>query len=247
MSRPAVRAVILAGGFGTRIRHVLPDRPKPMALVAGRPFVEWILRYLHEGGVKDFVLSSGYRAEVIADYFAAHPLAGTRIVCVPEGMPLGTAGGFINCTATDAPPDIWFVTNGDSLVFSPPRVLLDALRDPGVDAAVLGLPMEDASRYGTLRVDNQGVLRGFCEKQPGAGLINAGVYVFRHQLLAEFPSVRPLSFEADVFPGLLQKHRIAVVASASPFLDIGTESSLSEADSFIRRNSAQFAATFPSP
>ena len=218
-----------------------------MALVSGRPFVEWILRYLQEGGVNDFVLSTGYRAEVIADYFATHPLVGARIACVPEATPLGTAGGFLNCTATAAPPDLWFITNGDSLVFSPPCLLLDALRDPGVDAAVLGLPMADASRYGTLRIDNQGVLRGFCEKQPGAGLINAGVYVFRHHLLAGFPVVRPLSFEADVFPSLLQKHRIAVVASVSPFLDIGTESSLSEADSFIRRNSAHFAATYLSP
>lgn len=185
-------------------------------------------------------------ANVIATYFTTHPLSGANVACIPEGKPLGTAGGFLNCTATGAPPDLWLVTNGDSLAFSPPQLLLEALRDPNVDAAVLGLPMNDASRYGTLLVDERAFLRGFLEKKPGSGLINAGVYALRHKLLDKFPSQRPLSFETDVFPALLQQHRVAVVASASPFLDIGTESAFSEADSFIRRNSPHFEANLNS-
>ena len=235
MSYPAVRAVILAGGFGTRIQHLLPDWPKPMALVDGRPFVEWILCFLQGGGVKDFVLSTGFRAEVIADYFAAHPLAGTRIVCVPEGMPLGTAGGFLNCIATDAPPDIWFVTNGDSLACAPLADFFDSLN--AAEVSVLAVWQEDASRYGTLEIGEGAILKAFREKRAGSGWINAGVYLFRDAILARFPPQRPLSFETEVFPSLLdQGVAVKVHKVQAPFLDIGTPESLVQAEAFVRSN-----------
>ena len=241
MSELRVRAVVLAGGFGTRIQHLLPDRPKPMALVAGRPFLEWVLLFLQRGGVHDFCLSTGFRAAVVADHFAREPLSGARIRCVPETTPLGTGGGFLNCTMATTPPELWLVTNGDSLAMAPIGDLLALLNDPAVDGAVLGLEMSDASRYGTLQTGLDGRLTGFAEKQPGHGVINAGVYVFRHRLLARFPTHLPLSLETDVFPQLLGAARIKVLATVAPFLDIGTPERLAQAEDFISQHLSHFS------
>jgi D-glycero-alpha-D-manno-heptose 1-phosphate guanylyltransferase len=96
--------------------------------------------------------------------------------------------------------------------------------------------VSDASRFGTLKAA-QGRLVGFEEKRPGAGLVNGGVYIFRREVLARFPAKSPLSFEYDVFPYLLASGaRVAMVPCTAPFLDIGTEQTLSQADDFIRQN-----------
>jgi D-glycero-alpha-D-manno-heptose 1-phosphate guanylyltransferase len=94
--------------------------------------------------------------------------------------------------------------------------------------------MTDASRFGTISQNAAGELSGFNEKKPGAGLINAGIYLFRDALLNQFPAKEPLSFELDVFPALIGGgRRLKTVTSAAPFLDIGTPESLPQADKFI--------------
>ena len=116
-----------------------------------------------------------------------------------------------------------------------------ALADPEIDGAILGVPMDDASRYGTLAQSEAGELSGFREKRLGAGIINAGVYLFRDALLELFPSKRPLSFETDVFPMLAERRvRLKVIVTAAPFLDIGTPESLPQAEAFIRDHPGSF-------
>ena len=177
----SMAAVVLAGGFGTRLRQVLSDRPKPMALVDGKPFVEWVLRYLRSQGLSQFVLSTGFMSEMIADHFQSVTDLDD-VMCVHEAEPLGTAGGFLNCVASVARrPDWWLVCNGDSIAAAPLDPLF-SLRRPGVDGAILGVAMSDASRYGTLDAASDGILRGFAEKRPGDGVINAGVYMLSQVL-----------------------------------------------------------------
>lgn len=89
-------AVVLAGGFGTRVQHLLPNLPKPMASVAGKPFLEWVVRYLARKYIRNVVLSTGYRAKTVERHFAASPVKTVTVKCVPETKPLGTAGGFLN-------------------------------------------------------------------------------------------------------------------------------------------------------
>ena len=238
-----VAAVILAGGFGTRIRHLLRDLPKPMAPVAGRPFVEWVVRYLAHQGVTRVVLSTGYLAEVIADHFSAHPIPGVSVTCVPETTPLGTGGGVLHAArnAGGNPPAAWLILNGDSLVFADLSQAVQALAEPSVAGVILGRQIEDASRYGTLATDASGNLLSFQEKRPGSGVINTGIYLLRHELLDEFPAPRPLSIEQDVFPSLIQRgRRLQVVPTEAPFLDIGTPESLPQADAFISGNQSHF-------
>jgi len=236
------RAVILAGGLGTRVRHILPGAPKPMARVAGRPFLEWVIRFLVRQGIKEIRVSAGYLASVISQFVDETRIAGIDIRCVVEQNALGTAGGFLNAIQDEAKEDLsWLVCNGDSLVLADLDPLYKTLEDPTVQAAVLGLRVEDSSRYGGLQIDGYSRLQCFNEKQPGFGLINAGVYLLRGNLTTRFPSYRPLSFEKDVFPCLLsEKVKIRVFSVDAPFLDIGTEEALRLADDFISSHQKRF-------
>jgi D-glycero-alpha-D-manno-heptose 1-phosphate guanylyltransferase len=259
-----VIAVILAGGFGTRVKHLLPNLPKPMAPVAGKPFLEWVVRYLAKQGVNDVIISTGYLADVVAEHFTVpltpslSPSDGERVPggrersaplrfnvrtrCAVETAPLGTAGGFLNAARSAAKaPAAWLVLNGDSLVFAELASMAAKLSLPDAEGVILGSIVADASRYGSLVTNGDGDLVRFAEKKPGAGVISAGVYLLRHSLIDKFPPGSPLSFELDVFPGLLSRGaRLKVVETNAPFLDIGTEETLAKAENFIRQNLDRF-------
>lgn len=237
-----ITAVVLAGGFGTRIRHLLGDLPKPMAPVNGRPFVEWVVRYLAAQGIHSVILSTGYLAETVEKHFLSQPVAGVKVVCVPETTPLGTAGGFLNAAhGATGKPRAWLVLNGDSLAVAPLEAMFQSLAEPAVAGAILGVPMSDASRYGTISQNKIGELAGFNEKRPGTGDINAGVYLFRASALGNFPDKIPLSFETDVFPSFIANRvRLKVCVTDAAFLDIGTPESLPQAENFVRQNAERF-------
>ena len=241
---PSVTAVILAGGFGTRVKHLVPGIPKPMAPVLSRPFVDWVIDYLHREGVAQFVLSTGYLAEVISHHFADGGRNGIRVECVREDEPLGTAGGFLNASlGSSAAPgtSAWLIVNGDSLTVTSLKPLLDLVHSDEADGGLLGVECPEASRFGTLEVDPDGWLQRFREKQPGAGLINAGVYLLKSRILRGVPSHRPLSFETELFPELLASGaRLRVIRSEAEFLDIGTPESLAQAEAFVAGNASWF-------
>jgi NDP-sugar pyrophosphorylase family protein len=237
-----VTAVVLAGGFGTRIQHLLGDLPKPMAPVNGRPFLEWVVRYLARQRILRVILATGYLREKVEYHFQSQPVTGVTVSCVPETQPLGTAGGFLNAAATVAEiPAAWLVLNGDSLALAPLETMWRSLEEAKVDGAILGVPMTDAARYGTILQDERGELTGFLEKRPGPGNINAGVYLWRARTVEFFPDRRPLSFEEDVFPVLINRRsRVKVCVTDAPFLDIGTPESLPQAAAFVRRHQPAF-------
>jgi D-glycero-alpha-D-manno-heptose 1-phosphate guanylyltransferase len=237
-----ITAVVLAGGFGTRIRHLLGDLPKPMAPVDGRPFVEWVVRHLAAQGIREVILSTGHLAATVEKHFSPQPVRNVRVTCVPETTPLGTAGGFLNAARSVASqPAAWLVLNGDSLVVAPLGKFFQLLDQPEIAGAILGVSVADASRFGTISRNTQGELAGFSEKKPGAGNINAGVYLFRAGTLNQFPARVPLSFETEVFPALIGGGvRLQTLVTQAPFLDIGTPDSLPQAADFIKKNLAQF-------
>lgn len=237
--------VILAGGFGTRIKHLLPDIPKPMAMIAGRPFLEWVIRYYFGQGIKKFVLSTGYRSEVIEQYFESIRVPGTEVVCVQESEPLGTAGGFINAVSKSMLNcSVWLVVNGDSLVLTDIRQFILEVESGVAPVALLGLFMSDTSRYGSLAVNAVGSLEGFKEKRSGSGFINSGVYAIKSDVISFFPTAVPLSFETDVFTCMLLKSiKIGVKKVDAPFLDIGTPESLLQAEAFINENKSKFGGS----
>jgi NDP-sugar pyrophosphorylase family protein len=234
--------VVLAGGLGTRVRHLLGGLPKPLAPVAGRPFLEWVLRYLRGQGVRHAVLSSGYGADQVARFAAGVQVGGMQVESVAEPEPLGTAGGFMHAWhAVQPPKKEVLVVNGDSLALAALAPLAAGLR--GGAGAMLAVRVSDVSRYGSLEAGPGGELIAFAEKRAntGAGLVNAGVYLFSREAVEAFPARAPLSFESDVFPSLLEQGRpVQVVPAECPFLDIGTESSMAQAEGFIAENRRWF-------
>jgi D-glycero-alpha-D-manno-heptose 1-phosphate guanylyltransferase len=242
VSPEQISAVVLAGGFGKRIQHLLPDLPKPMAPVNGKPFLEWVVRYLAAQKISRVILSTGHLADTIAKHFQSQPVKNVRVICVPETEPLGTAGGFLNAIlGAGEKPAAWLVLNGDSLAPAPLAEMFQSLDEPEVEGAILGVRVADASRFGTILQNAEGELTGFNEKKPGAGIINAGIYLFRTSAIDFFPDKTPLSFETEVFPALIaEKIRLKVCVTDAPFLDIGTPESLPLAEEFIRRNAEFF-------
>jgi D-glycero-alpha-D-manno-heptose 1-phosphate guanylyltransferase len=236
-----ITAVILAGGFGTRIKHLLGDLPKPMVPANGKPFVEWIVRYLAAQKIRNVILSTGYLAEMVEKHFQSQPVKNVRITCVPETTPLGTAGGFLNAIRNAKNSEAFLVLNGDSLATAPLDKFFQSLDDPKISGAILGVRVPDASRFGTILQDANGDLTGFNEKKPGAGIINAGIYLFRAVTVEKFPRKSPLSFETEVFPSLISQNAcVKVCVTDAPFLDIGTPESLPLAEEFIRANAKFF-------
>jgi D-glycero-alpha-D-manno-heptose 1-phosphate guanylyltransferase len=193
-------------------------------------------------GVRQCVFSTGYRSEAIESHFARNPIEGCAITCVREDVPLGTAGGFLNAfSRSQIGRASCLVANGDSLALADISGLLAAIRSGPATAALLGVEVADASRFGTLVTGPEGRLASFAEKRPGAGLINAGVYALSRECVGRLPAKRPLSFETECFPVLLAEGcDIRVVASRAPFLDIGTEESLRQADRFIAEHAGWF-------
>ncbi len=242
ISSEQTTAVILAGGFGTRIKHLLGDLPKPMAPVHGKPFLEWIVRWLAAQNIRRIVLSTGYLSEVIEKYFASQPVAGVTVICVPETTPLGTAGGFINAVQqSKINSAAWFLVNGDTLAFAHLADAIHELQNDSTAGVIFGREVPDTSRYGSLVSDANGNLACFAEKRPGQGVISTGVYLFRDALLKKFSEQRPLSLEQEVFPTLTAAgESLKVLRIHAPFLDIGTPDTLREADFFIQQNIAQF-------
>jgi len=212
-----------------------------MAPVNGRPFLEWIVRYLAKQGIGKVIISTGHLAEVVERHFQKNPVKGVSTLCVPETSPLGTAGGFLNAArASGEKPEAWVVLNGDSLAFANISAAAK-LTGQGADGVVIGKRLADASRYGTLAANAAGDLLRFEEKKPGAGVINTGIYLLRHSLVKQFADRAPLSLEKDVFPALTaRKALLKVLVMDAPFLDIGTPESLPQADKFIRDNAGEF-------
>lgn len=230
--------VVLAGGKGTRIRHLLPDLPKPLAPVFGYPFLEWVLKFISKQGLKNVVLSTGYLAEKIKLFAEKTNFQYLNLQCVQESLPLGTAGGVANAIDNCRHEfETVLVLNGDSLVMADLVPMFNCLKETSVDVVLLGVKVDDARRYGALEVSDDNFLLGFREKQTGVGLINAGVYLFRRKILDILPRGKAISFEIDVFPKLLAENlQIKVIEVEAPFVDIGTEESLDYSSAFIEKN-----------
>ena len=189
-------AIVLAGGFGTRLAHVVPGVCKPMAPVAGRPFLRFVMDQLAANGIERAVVADGYRKEQIEEYFKGF-YRGMDVVYSPEDNPLLT-GGAVRQALARCEGEWVFVMNGDTWL----DVNFDAMEaaadhaSENVKAVIAVKRMRDFERYGTADVDDSGIITAFHEKRPCAeGLINAGVYLVRKDALDGMP--RKFSLESD--------------------------------------------------
>lgn len=222
-------AVVLAGGLGTRLRPVVDDVPKPLAPVAGRPFLAWLLDALAAGGLRRVVLATGYRGEMIEAAIGSRH-AGMAVAYSREAEPQGT-GGALRDALGQAHGRRVLVLNGDTYT----RIDYAAMdhATPGAPVAMAVHRVEDRSRYGSVIVQ-AGQVRGFAEKAEGGGpgWINTGTYLVDPGL----PALRrdgAFSFERDALQAGLAELAMAAHEVAGPFIDIGTPEDYARAQSLL--------------
>ena len=224
-----ITALILSGGQGTRIRHLLNGLPKPMYPVFDKPFIEYQINYLQSFGIKKFVISTGYRSDAFKEYF------GAQHTIVEESEPLGTGGAVL--FALDAIETEKFIClNGDTLfLLNFQEFLDDACARPYSSIALKVI--EDSSRYGSVWIDNQtSRITRFSEKNTdSSGLINAGIYLLNKSQLQKHNFERICSIEKDIFPELV-KDGLYGFKTEAEFIDIGTPETLNIVEDFILRN-----------
>lgn len=227
-------AVILAGGFGTRLASVVTDVPKPMALVAGKPFLERLLDRLERSGVRLVVLAVGHKGAIVRGHFGSRH-GSLEVRYSEEAEPLGT-GGALRLAFGSHALERALVLNGDTWCDVDLPALSRAHAAAGVVATLTLVQEEQASRFGTVRVDAQGRVRGFSEKRPdaGPGLINAGVYVLERQVFDLAPAAARFSLESEV----LEPHAgsgifAAYVAKGARFIDIGVPDDYARAQTLL--------------
>lgn len=230
--REAREAIVLAGGFGTRLRSVVSDVPKPMAPVAGRPFLELLLGHLARNRFERVVLSVGYMAEAISAHFG-DAWRGLRLEYAVEQTPLGTGGAIRSALARCGSSHV-HVFNGDTYLG------LDCAATETLWAAcgapiIVGLHVADTARYGRLEADDDGRILRFLEKEAsgGPGLINAGCYVLPREIAQEFPAAERFSFETDYLREAVGRRVFLMHRADAEFIDIGTPEDYSRAQTLL--------------
>jgi mannose-1-phosphate guanylyltransferase len=200
-----MKALVLVGGFGTRLRPITYDLPKQLIPIAGKPMLYHVLDLLPRD-IEEVVLASGYKADVVQRFLSEHP-PGVPVRCVPEAEPLGTGGGMRN--AGDGMSDPFLLLNSDVIAaIDVPGLLAFHASKGGVGAMTLA-EVEDPEPYGVAALDPDDRIARFVEKPKRAEApsrwINAGLQVWRREVLEEIPRGRPVSFETEIVPGLLPR------------------------------------------
>ena len=229
-------AIVLVGGKQSLVSELHPELPTPLFPVAGEHFLYWLTMWLKNQGFTHIVFSAGHYADKVVAWVNHFALLEPSLCLdvVTESRPLGTAGATAVC-AKRYPSSFTFVINGDSILLTDLNLAISKLQmNENLDAIILGTRITNAGRFGTLEHDEQHRLISFREKQAGKGLINAGVYLLRNELLADINSGKELSLEYDCFPKWLadDKH-IHVMNDNAPFIDIGSPHTLKRAESLI--------------
>lgn len=225
-------AAILVGGAGTRLRAVVPDLPKPLAEVAGRPFLYWLLDGLVRAGVRRAVMLTGHMADVLEQRMGT-AYRGIELTYSREESPLDT-GGALRLALPKLNASAFFVLNGDSLADVGLRDFARWFYHKNFPAALLAIKMDDTTHYGRVEFTLCGEATGFFEKDAGsgAGYVNSGVYLFTREAAEAIPAGRPVSLEREVFPGLASAG-LGVYPASGALLDIGTPERYASAGAFF--------------
>ncbi len=212
----------MAGGFGTRLQSVVSDVPKPMADINGKPFLYYILKDLHKKGFSSVILSVGYRAEKIKNYFN-HSFENISLQYSEEKTPLGT-GGAIKKALSFVKADDFFIINGDTFFDIPYHDIFQYHIQNNSTFTIVLKAIENNNRYGSVIFDASNKVIEFKEKHLiNKGFINGGIYLanrdFLNEALNSFPD--KFSFEKDFMEKEYKNHEFKVFLHEGYFIDIG--------------------------
>ncbi|MEJ5254310.1 MAG: NDP-sugar synthase [Acidimicrobiales bacterium] len=221
-----MRAVVLVGGFGTRLRPLTSTIPKQMLPIVGRPMIERVIDALSRHGVTDAILSLGYRPDAFLEAYPGDVCAGVRLHYAVEGEPLDTAGAVRFAAEEGGIDSTFFVVNGDVLTDLDLTELWRFHREHRAEGTIALTPVDDPSRYGVVPVDEHGRVEAFIEKPPPGEApshwINAGTYVLEPSVLDRIPAGRRVSIERETFPAMVADRSLYALQSDAYWVDAGT-------------------------
>lgn len=228
-------AIILAGGFGTRLQSILPDRPKVLAEIAGRPFLYYLLQYLVRQKIQQIILSLGYLASQVVNFIGDGSSWDASIRVVIEETPLGTAGALRLATESFSEP--FFALNGDTLFLVDLGILQKAHQAANSLATMALAYVNEGASSGCVLLKSEanlpgvsGTIHQFIEKPPGSGpsLVNGGIYILEPAVLSCLVPGQKASLEREIFPSLANKKEMIGQVQDAYFIDIGTPQSLAK-------------------
>ena len=199
-----MRAIVLSGGFGLRLRPLTDDKPKPLIEVKGRPLAEYQIEWLVKaGGVDEVTFACGYKWEKLKEHFGSE-YNGVPIDYSVEESPLGTGGAVKKALSEAKPEDVCVVTNGDIITDLPLSRMIDAHKQAGeISASMLVVPYR--SRFGVVKIDKLKMVRDFIEKPSFPDVwINGGVYVLNAKRAQRYLPERG-DIERETFPNLVSR------------------------------------------
>jgi mannose-1-phosphate guanylyltransferase len=220
-----MRAVVLVGGFGTRLRPLTATVPKPMLPVGHRPILERLVEQLGSAGVTEVVLALGFKPEPFIDAFPDGTCAGVRLAYAVEPEPLDTAGAIRFAVEHAQIDETFVVMNGDVLTDLDVSVLVAFHRERGAEATLHLTPVDDPSAYGVVELDGVGRVRRFVEKPaPGtapSNFVNAGTYVLEPSVLGHLEPGTRSSIEREIFPLVAERETLFALATDDYWIDTG--------------------------
>ena len=216
-----MEAIILAGGFGTRLQKVVNELPKSMALVNDKPFLEYLLNFLTGQGIQKVILSVGYKREMIQEYFKDRYKHLTISYAIEE-EPLGTGGGILNALE-QVEGESAFAMNGDSMFRIDLQAMQHLHQKIAADLTMALRYLDDTSRFGTVQIDTEKRVTGFFEKNQKSdpGYINGGVYLINKNFLVSSSFGKKFSIEKDCCEKCYKESGIYGYPAKGYFLDIG--------------------------
>jgi mannose-1-phosphate guanylyltransferase len=221
-----MRAIVLVGGFGTRLRPLTTHTPKQMLPIVGRPMIERVIAKLAEGGVTDAVLALGYRPDAFIEAYPDDSCAGVKLHYAVETEPLDTAGAVRFAAMDGGIENTFLVVNGDVLTDLDLGALWRFHHETGAEGTIALTPVDDPSRYGVVPIDADGRVEAFVEKPPPGEApthwINAGTYVLEPAVLDRIPAGRKVSIERETFPLMVDDRSLFALHSDAYWVDAGT-------------------------
>ena len=221
-----MKAVVLVGGEGTRLRPLTLSIPKPMLPVAEVPMIERVVAHLAGHGIDEVVLSMGYKPDAFLAAFPEGTCNGVRLTYAVEPERLGTAGGIAFAARAAELDEAFVVVNGDVLSDFDLGELITFHQERGGEATIGLTPVDDPSAFGVVPTDEEGRVTAFIEKPPRdeapTNYINAGFYVLEPRVLDRIPVDTPMSIEHEVFPPLVADRVLFALGSSLYWTDTGT-------------------------